>query len=276
MQAIKIYKEHFINLFTPLLISSVSTGLIFSAALIYQPLSLTTSKIDLDNLISHMKIFLIEALLATTLSWIISMIAGGVTIKYASSLLEEEAPLSLKESFKIVIKKLPALLGASIISGLLIAIGFMLLIVPGIIFSIIFFLFIPTILIENRGIITSLKRSKKLVKKRWMKTFTLLLLLSILIGLTSFINGGIQALLGEKAAQIGFLISSIISALVAPIYFISMTIYYYCMIAKESIITQPTPLIPQEAKYCIQCGAKIPSSAKFCPVCNAKQDINLS
>jgi len=276
IQAINLYKAYFINFFTPFLISSMLTGLIFSLASISLPLNLISStRADLINLIPNIMVFFIAILFATILSWIINMITGGVIIKYTSSLLEE-TPISLKESFKIVIRKLPALLGASFISGLLIAIGFMLLIVPGIIFSIIFFLFAPAIIIENSGVFASLKRSRKLVAKRWIKTFGLLLFLAILIGLASFISGRIQAFLGLSINQLSFLISSIISALVAPIYFITMTIYYYCMIAKESTaisLIQPTI---QETKYCIQCGAKIPINAKFCSICGAKQPINSS
>ncbi|MBS7655177.1 zinc-ribbon domain-containing protein [Candidatus Bathyarchaeota archaeon] len=275
-QAINFYKAHFINLFTPLLISSVLTGLILSVVSISLPLNLTSYiRGNLNNLIPSVIVFFTAILFATILSWIINMIAGGVTVKYTSSLLEE-TPINLKESFKIVIRKLPALLGASFISGLLIAIGFMLLVVPGIILSIIFFLFTPAIIIENLGIIASLKRSRNLVAKRWIKTFGILLFLMILIGLASFISGRIQAFLVGSPIQIGFLISSIISALVTPIYFIAMTIYYYCMIAKASTTIPLVPPTIQETKYCIQCGAKIPINAKFCLICGAKQTINSS
>jgi len=280
LQAITIYRRHFIELFTPLLVSSMLTGLTFSVALTHTSLTTTIPiESDLNILISRMKTFFAITLLAVIISWILNMSAGGIVVKYTSNLLEEKN-LNFIDAFKTIIKKLPTLLATSIISGLLIAIGFTILIVPGIIFSIMFFLFIPTIVIEGGGVISSLKRSRKLVTKRWMKTFGLMLILTALIWVASFtsgfISGIIQSFLDGAISYINFLFSSIISALIAPIYFISLTLYYYSMIIKEQNLPQPPIIMPQETKYCIQCGARISIKANFCPICGAKQFQNIN
>ncbi len=269
LQAITIYKSHFIEVFTPMLVSNVLISLIVSVASIYIPFQATFEN-NFNALISQLKIFFIIALLVAIVGWILNMVAGGIVIKYTSSLLEEKT-VGLIEAFKVVAKKLFVLLAASVISGLLIVVGFMALVIPGIIFSIIFFLFIPAIIVEEKGIISSLKRSKKLVAKRWMKTFGLMLILTIMVGATSFITGAIQSISGKANIYISFLISSIISALVAPIYFVSLTLYYYSMLVKERILHQQTLITFKEVKYCIQCGARIPIDANFCPICGAKQ-----
>ena len=269
LQAITIYKSHFIETFTPMLVSSVLISLIVSVASIYIPFQATFEN-NFNALISQLKILFIIMLLVAIVGWILNMVAGGIVIKYTSSLLEEKT-VGLIEAFKVVTKKLFVLLAASVISGLLIVVGFMALVIPGIIFSIIFFLFIPAIIVEGEGIISSLKRSKKLVAKRWMKTFGLMLILTIMIGATSFITGAIQSILSKANIYISFLISSIISALVAPIYFVSLTLYYYSMLVKEQILSQQTLITFKEVKYCIQCGARIPINANFCPICGAKQ-----
>jgi hypothetical protein len=269
LQAVTIYKSHFIEAFTPMLVSSVLTSLIVSVASIYIPFQATFEN-NFNVLISQLKIFFIITLLVAIVGWVLNMVAGGIVIKYTSSLLEGKT-VGLIEAFKVVAKKLFVLLAASIISGLLIGVGFMALVIPGIIFSIIFFLFIPVIIVEEKGVISSLKRSKKLVAKRWMKTFGLMLILTIIVGATSFITGAIQSILGKANIYISFLISSIISALVAPIYFVSLTIYYYSMLVKEQILPQQALITFKEVKYCIQCGARIPINANFCPICGAKQ-----
>lgn len=104
------------------------------------------------------------------------------------------------------------------------------MVIPGIILAIIFSLSLPIIMIEDTGALESLSRSRCLVGNGWLKTFGLLLLLYIVIGVASFIAG----LLSSPFGLGGGLVSGIITAFIQPIMPIGLTLYYYASIARTT------------------------------------------
>jgi hypothetical protein len=127
-------------------------------------------------------------------------------------------------------------LAASIVTGVLIVLGILALIVPGIILAIMFSLVYPAIIVEDAGVLESLSRSRALVSNRWLKTLGLLLVLGIIVGIADGIVAAISMLLGVGST----LFSSILTAFILPIFPIGITLYYYSMKAR----TEP----PQMAK----------------------------
>jgi hypothetical protein len=82
--------------------------------------------------------------------------------------------------------KLVIILASSLIVGILTGLSLLALIVPSIILIIIFTLVVPAIMNENVGVTDSLTRSKRLVDNRWLKTFALILLIGIIVGIVSY------------------------------------------------------------------------------------------
>lgn len=62
-------------------------------------------------------------------------------------------------------------IGASILVSLIILGGLILLIIPGIMFAVMYMFAAPIVLYENKSVIASLKQSKKLVHGHWWVTF---------------------------------------------------------------------------------------------------------
>jgi hypothetical protein len=87
---------------------------------------------------------------------------------------------------------------------------------------------------------------------------------------------------------VDFIVESLITALLAPLYPIALTFLYYSMVAKEAEFKAPPPPpppttttpptatpVPQPAaplRFCLQCGRQIPADAKFCPYCGKKME----
>jgi hypothetical protein len=183
--------------------------------------------------------FLALAFVLGIISWIIGNVICGVCVKSASNLIEN-GKASLGESFNFTVYKLPSLLIATLIIGILTVLGLIALIVPGIILYIMFYLAIPTIMIEDVGAFDSLSRSRKLVSNRWLKTFILALIVGLIIGVAAFAVNLITIPLGIY----GLLVGSVINAFVQPISLISSTVYYYAMSAKEEQRRIPPPPPP--------------------------------
>ena len=162
------------------------------------------------------------------ISLIVNAIAHGICIKFVSDLIEK-GNASLEEALHFTVYKLFSLLVIAIITGILTALGFIALVVPGIILTIMFCLVVQVVIIEDVGALDSLSRSRRLVSNRWSKTFVLLLIVYAIILSVSFVG----SLIGTPFGDVGSVVSSIIAAFVQPILPISLAVYYYSMLAKE-------------------------------------------
>jgi len=181
---------------------------------------------------------IVVAVLLGIVSWVVNTIVGGTVVKFASNVIEK-GYASLGESLNMALSRLGSLLGAGIITGILIMIGLFLFVVPGIILAIMFSLVVPAIMMEQKGVFESLGRSRKLVSNRWGKTFVLLLLIGIIYGIIVWIIG----LLMTPFEAVGTFVSSLAAAFVAPILPIATTLLYYSMVAREIPPPPPPPEI---------------------------------
>jgi uncharacterized membrane protein len=173
------------------------------------------------------------------ISWIISTVVNGVCVKCAAELIEK-GKASLTEAFNFTVYKLVSLLAAALITVILIGLGLLALIVPGIILLIMFSLVVPAIMIEEIGALDSLSRSRRLVSYRWLKTFALLLIVYLAVIFVSYIGN----LIGQPLGSFSTLVGSVAAAFIQPIIPISLTVYYYAMVAKEAKRVPPPPPPP--------------------------------
>ncbi len=72
-------------------------------------------------------------------------------------------------------------LAAAIVTGIIVGIGFILLIIPGIYLLIRLTLAVPSVVLENRGPIEGIKRSWDLTKGNWWNIFVVLLVVGIVV-----------------------------------------------------------------------------------------------
>lgn len=240
-QSINLYSTRFIQVFTPFLVMGLVVGGFSTIVNLLFPLPPTpeptaSPEVLLAWLPRFLSALAITVGLTSIVSSILYIVAAGMTVKYTSDLLEK-GYADLNEAFKFTLSKLITLLIAGIITSTLTIIGLICLVIPGIILLIIFILVTPVIMIEQTGAFESLGRSKKLVDKRWLKTFTLLLV----IGIIFLIVSGIAGLISLPFGFLSPIITNAITALVLPIYVIAITLLYYSMVAKETPPPPPPP-----------------------------------
>jgi MFS family permease len=214
--------------------------------------------------------FLLFALIFIV-SLVFSPIAQGSAIKLASEQIEK-GRAEIGTAVRFAGSKLLWMWALSIVVGIIVILGFIALIVPGIILGIMFSLALPVLLIENKGVLESMGRSRQLVSHRWLKTFATFLVLGIISLIASIIVGAISGLFGV----VGPVVSGLLSAFYQPLFPILMTVYYYSNLAR---ITPPsTSQMPTSAfttaqpgtKFCPTCGTQLVSSATTCFQCGAR------
>jgi hypothetical protein len=131
---------------------------------------------------------------------------------------------STRELFRRARPFLGTLILAGLLGGLGIAVGLVLLIVPGLILMTIWALLAPTIVLEGKGVGESFGRSRELVRGHGWTVFAIILITAILSGIAAGILRGVFSFLPLfLEIVIG---STVAQAIVAPFAAIAITLVY--------------------------------------------------
>ena len=198
-------------------------------------------------------------------------VAVGTTIKMASEEIAK-GQVDLGASVKFSISKLVWMWVLGILVGVLVGLGLIALVIPGIVLGIMFCLSLNALLIEDAGVLGSMSRSRELVSHRWLKTFAVFIIFIIIVALAGAIVGVISSPFGIASN----VVSSILSSLYVPLLPIAVTVYYYSNAARTSPPqgaqqAMPPSTGPQPGmKYCSNCGTQMPAAAVYCPKCGIR------
>lgn len=145
--------------------------------------------------------------------------------------------LSIRETLNRVLPRLNTLTFAGLLAAVGITIGFLLLIVPGLILITLWLLIVPAIMLENRGVFESFGRSRELVSGHGWSVFgvivlTVLILIGVNIGLSI-----VQAAFDSRWLDLLLDIAS--QTVTAPFLALAWTITYFGLRA----IKEPTPAV---------------------------------
>jgi hypothetical protein len=237
-----LYRKHFVILYVPILVSSLvtlgtSSYLLHVFAKSFVAPSMTAPVSVMASWLSSLIVALVGTIAILGVEeWILGAVVYGTCVKIASDSVET-GTASLGKAFTFTLGKLLPLLVATLVVGIVVGIGTVLFVIPGIIFAIMFYLIVPSILVEGTGAMQGLSRSRKLVKGRWLKTFAFLLVIGLITIIVSEIGNFVSAPFGVAS----WIARSIVDSLATMIYPISLAVYYYSMVAREKMASSPPP-----------------------------------
>jgi hypothetical protein len=170
--------------------------------------------------------------IGSLLALIVSLFAGfllqAALVKAVQDIRDGRADLSLGETVSAATPYLWAVAGASILAGIAITIGLILLIVPGLWLITIWAVIIPVIVIERAGVLDSFGRSRQLVRGHGWHVFGTLVLAFIIEIAVDIVLGLIFSPL-PRLWRTG--LSTIISGtLIAPFIALVVTLIYYRLV----------------------------------------------
>jgi hypothetical protein len=159
------------------------------------------------------------------LGGLVSVVTGAILqasiISGAASDLNGR-PVSVGESLRIGLRAFLPLIGLSIVVGVAVWLGLILLIVPGVLIALAWCVAVPVYVVEQTGVFSSLDRSATLTRGNRLRIFGLFclvvvaaLIISIVIGIVGGILGAISG--GLFAYVQAAIVSPAISALVAAL-----------------------------------------------------------
>lgn len=181
-RAFRLYKLNFVRYVTIVAIVQVPIALILFAA---------TMVLGAGVAVEARIAGIVMIFVAAFLSIVGRALCNGALIKSVSeSYLGNE--VSVGQAYRFVLPKLWTLIWASIVVGFICALGYLLCVVPGVIFSLWLALTTQAIIIENLKASEGMKRSKALAKGNLGKIF----LVGLVILLIALIVGWLAGLLG--------------------------------------------------------------------------------
>jgi hypothetical protein len=137
--------------------------------------------------------------LVAIIAMLFGVLAQGVVISAANS-VAERGTAAMGGSINAAMKRFFPLFGAAFCMGLTIALGFVLLIVPGLMLASAYFVVVPACVLEGLGPIKSIDRSARLTKGYRWRIFGLVLIMVVL------------SLVGSLLARVGVLMLGSVGA----------------------------------------------------------------
>jgi hypothetical protein len=134
----------------------------------------------------------------------------------ASQLIESATPFILP------------LIGAGLLAGIAIGVGFLFLIVPGLILLTIWSVLGPSIVVERKGVLDAFGRSRELVKGHGWQVFGVIFVVFLIVFIVSAVLGAIGTSIDDSAVMriifylVGQTITAPIGALVAGVLYFSL------------------------------------------------------
>jgi hypothetical protein len=179
----------------------------------------------------------LTALVALVLSLIGGLLVQGALVEVVRDLHEGREPAPVNVYYNRTRGKLGTLLGVSFLYGLGVLVGFVLLVVPGLIAIARWSLVVPLVMIEGRGWRDAFRRSSELVRGRTGRVLGLVFVANLA---TVLISVAAAALFGFIPGFLGAWIGGTVAgALAVPFEAHVLTVLYYRL-------TEPdTPILPE-------------------------------
>lgn len=144
---------------------------------------------------------------------------------------------SVGEVLKSINPKLLPLLGLAIVVGVLVFIGLIFFIIPGIILALIWFVAVPVMIIEDKGVFESMSRSGELTKENRWRLLGLAVLVYIGIAIVFFIAGLIMAVV----PVIGVIVFVVLAIIIYPWVAVIVPTVYYALVGAHGQVTPAMP-----------------------------------
>jgi hypothetical protein len=156
----------------------------------------------------------------------VAILYQGMVVSLVHDVQDGRRDSSVGELFRSVGPVLGALIGASLLYGIAVGIGFILLVVPGCILLTIWAVIAPAIVIEKRDAMASFGRSRELVRGYGWPVFGSVIVATLITAIASIILLGIaDAIAGGPILRIVF--GALATTLTAPVGGLLAAVIYY-------------------------------------------------
>lgn len=143
---------------------------------------------SIEELIPFLPLIFGYLIISSILLCIIYVIIEGIYTVIIKNILENK-DVNLGNASGFALNKASILISAGLLIGIMITVGTLFFIIPGLLFTIWYFYAIPFIMIENRGVLDGIKASKEFASNKKSNTIYFLTIPFLYLFLASFIAG---------------------------------------------------------------------------------------
>jgi hypothetical protein len=207
------------------------------------------------SFVVYLAVALIGVLLVAVLTWVGAILAALVSlvalfwlqatlVKAVDDVRDGRADLSVSDTFEAARAHLAAVLVAGLIAGIGIAIGFVLLIVPGLVLLTFWCLIVPSIVIEGKSAGESFGRSFDLTRGHFWRVLGIVVLTVVIYFGFEIV---LSLILSPLADWLKNFVSSVVSGtLTAPFFALVLTVLYFRLSAAAEQVAPAAAAAPAE------------------------------
>jgi ABC-type multidrug transport system fused ATPase/permease subunit len=188
---------------------------------------------------------LASSLILLPLGLAVSVVAGtlyqGMVVGLVRDVQDGRRDSSVGELIEATWPVVLPLIGAGILAGLGIGVGFLLFVIPGLILLTIWSVIAPVIVVERSGVIDAFGRSRALVKGNGWQVFGVIFVVFLITAIASAILGAIGMGISDSFGM-RVLVNVIASTLTAPIAALAAATIYFNLVGPGSEPASDAPL----------------------------------
>jgi hypothetical protein len=174
------------------------------------------------------------------LSLVVGVLYQGIVVNLVRDRQEGKTEFSMRGLVDQALPFLPRLVAAGVLAGIATAIGFFLLLVPGLYLMTIWVVLAPAIVIEDKGVFEAFGRSRELVRGNGWPAFGALVVAIVIAAVATLVLASLaQSIAGGPLLEIVF--GAIAVTATAPIEALVASVLYYRLLAIERTAVPPAP-----------------------------------
>jgi len=166
----------------------------------------------------------------------LSVLYQGMVVKLVQDVQDGRRNHSAGDLLRSVEPVFWRLLAVSLLAGVGVAVGFVLLIIPGLVLLVIWAVVAPVTVLERPGVFAAFGRSRDLVRGNGWNVFGVLVVVFLAVIVISFIAGFAADSLGSVGRS---LVQWVVNAAVAPLTALSASVLYFALQAQQSPAAAP-------------------------------------
>jgi len=219
-------------------------------------------------------------IITSILSIVFSVIASGAYPSLVKAVIEG-GQLSVTEALGKAYRRFWTLLVAGLLVILIVVLGAIALVVPGIIFGTWYAYTVPAIMLEDKGALEGMAASKAFGRDKKSRTF----LMFVIVGIVGLVLLAVESVFSLASPLLGELVYAILlvpfGAWVSVILAYTYLTYGPSSVPKTTEAAgyvmgppappqppaQPSASIGAQGSFCRFCGSRVPAGSKFCTAC---------
>lgn len=162
----------------------------------------------------------------TILFWALSILYQGIVVELVQDIQDGRRDHSIGDLIRSVEPVFWPLAAVSILFGIGLGIGFILLIIPGLILMVIWAVVAPVTVLERPGVFAAFGRSQQLVRGNGWNVFAVIVLVFLAVAVIGIAAGLLAGSLGSLGRA---LVQWAVNAALAPITALSASVLYFAL-----------------------------------------------